>query len=40
VSGLPYPYLTATATDTRGTSEFSAVFTSTAYLLHLPLILR
>jgi hypothetical protein len=40
VSGLPYPYLTATATDVRGTSEFSAVFTSTAYLLHLPVILR
>ena len=41
VSGLPYPYLTATATDgPRGTSEFSAVFTSTAYLLRLPMIFR
>ena len=40
VSRLAYPYLTATATDVRGTSEFSPVFTSTAYPLHLPLILR
>jgi titin len=40
VSGLPFPYLTATASDLRGTSEFSLVFTSTAYLLHLPMILR
>jgi hypothetical protein len=40
VGGLPYPYLTATASDARGTSEFSTVFTSTAYLLHLPMILR
>ncbi len=40
VNGLAYPYLTATATDVRGTSEFSAAFTSTAYLLRLPVILR
>jgi titin len=40
VGGIPYPYLTATASDARGTSEFSPVFTSTAYLLHLPVILR
>jgi hypothetical protein len=40
LDGLAYPYLTATASDTRGTSEFSPVFTSTAFLLRLPLILR
>ena len=40
VNGLLFPSLTATATDVRGTSEFSAVFTSTAYLRHLPIILR
>ena len=40
VNVLPYPYLTATAADVRGTSEFSPVFTSTAYLLRLPMILR
>ena len=40
VDSLAYPYLTATATDVRGTSEFSPVFTSTAYPLHLPVILR
>ncbi len=40
VDSLVYPYLTATATDVRGTSEFSPVFTSTAYPLHLPMILR
>jgi hypothetical protein len=40
VSGLPYPYLTATASDARRTSELSPVFTSTAYLLHLPTVLR
>jgi titin len=40
VDGLAYPFLTATATDVRGTSEFSPVFTSTAYLLRLPMILR
>ena len=40
VDGLAYPFLTATATDVRGTSEFSAVFTSTAYILNLPMILR
>ena len=40
VGRLAYPYLTATATHDRGTSEFSAVFTSTAYPLNLPLILR
>jgi len=40
VNGLFFPSLTATATDVRGTSEFSAVFTSTAYLLNLPMIFR
>lgn len=41
VSGLAHPYLTATATEpNKGTSEVSPVFTSTAYLLHLPAILR
>ena len=40
VDSLAYPYLTATATDVRGTSEFSPIFTSTAYPLHLPVILR
>ena len=40
VGGLPSPYLTATATREPGTSKFSAPFTSTAYLLHLPAILR
>ena len=39
---MPYPYLTATATDsTNGTSEFSAVFTTTVVLVtHLPVIVR
>ena len=39
---MPYPYLTATATDsTKGTSEFSAVLTTTVVLLtHLPVIVR
>ena len=40
VDSLAYPYLTATATHEGGTSEFSAVFTSTAYILNLPMILR
>jgi hypothetical protein len=40
VNSLSYPYLTATASREPGTSEFSPVFTSTAYLLRLPLILR
>ena len=40
VDSLAYPYLSATATDILGTSEFSTVFTSTAYLLNLPMILR
>ena len=39
---MPYPYLTATATDsTNGTSEFSAVLTTTVVLVtHLPVIVR
>jgi titin len=38
---LPYPYLTATATDPAdGTSEFSEVFTSTVYQCFLPLVLH
>ena len=40
VDSLAYPFLTATATQEGGTSEFSAVFTSTAYILNLPMILR
>ena len=34
VETLPYPYLTATATNaTKGTSEFSTVFTTTLPIL-------
>ena len=43
VSSLIVPYLTATATDAiSGTSEFSAVFTSTVtgMNIYLPMILR
>lgn len=40
VSALPGPYLTATATDARGTSEFSLPFTSTAFQYYLPLLMR
>jgi titin len=41
LTSLPYPYLTATATDaSNGTSEFSEVFTSTVQTLYLPLVLR
>ena len=41
IMALPYPYLTATATDLSGnTSEFSAVFTSSIRSLFLPLIAR
>jgi len=46
VSSLSDPYLTATATDARGTSEFSAVFTATVPLappvspVYLPIILK
>ena len=43
VSSLSHPYLTATATDAvSGTSEFSAVFTSTvtASKVYLPIILK
>jgi hypothetical protein len=35
---LSYPYLTATATDARGTSEFSDVFTSELIFMYLPLL--
>jgi titin len=39
---MPYAFLTATATDpTQGTSEFSAVFTTTiALFTHLPIMVR
>lgn len=41
VGGIPAPYLTATAMDsTDGTSEFSAVFTSSFGSLYLPVIMR
>ena len=41
VSAIPYAYLTATATTPLGsTSEFSPVFTSTAFQMYLPLVLR
>jgi putative surface-exposed virulence protein len=46
ISSLSDPYLTATATDGRGTSEFSAVFTATVPLTpdvrptYLPIILK
>ncbi len=46
IGSLSDPYLTATATDGRGTSEFSAVFTATVPLTpdvsptHLPIILK
>jgi titin len=38
---LPYPYVTATATDTAmGTSEFSVFFTSTLDFAYLPIVSR
>ena len=40
VSSLSNPYLTATATDSRGTSEFSEVFISTVREIFLPLVMR
>ncbi len=43
VSSLSDPYLTATATDARGTSEFSEVFTATVPVgrnVYLPIILK
>jgi hypothetical protein len=46
IGSLSDPYLTATATDGRGTSEFSAVFTATVPLtpdvspIYLPIILK
>ena len=41
LSGLAYPYLTATATDpSLGTSEFCYSFTATVRSLFLPLLLR
>jgi hypothetical protein len=41
LGSLPYPYLTATATDPAdGTSEFSEVFISTVYMRFLPFVLR
>ena len=40
VGSLGSLYLTATATDTQSTSEFSEVFNSTVRFLFLPLVLR